>query len=499
MNNIKKIVIVGGGTSGWMTASALARIIKPVGVDVTLVEAADIPTVGVGEATIPEIGVFNEFIGLDEADFLKKTQATFKLGIEFVNWGRVGDSYIHPFGKYGYDMEGVMFHHFWRRLNEEGLAPNVDEYCLQIAAAKAGKFSHPYADVPQSPLSKIQYAFHFDAGLYAKYMRDYATSHGVERIEGRVVDVEQNAETGFIETLILDDNRSLEAEFFIDCSGFKGLLIDKVMGSSFVDWSHWLPVNSAVAVACESPEDPIPYTRSTAHEAGWQWRIPLQNRLGNGYVYCDEYLDDDVAESGLLSRLEGKLLSDTKRLKFKTGMRKNVWVKNCLSLGLAAGFMEPLESTSIHLVQTGISRLMSFFPDKKFNQAEIDFYNHRTAVEYEQIRDFLILHYKATQRDDTAFWQYVKNMAVPERLNRKIEIYKENGRIFRENNELFSPTSWFAVMHGQNIRSERWHPVVDSLPLSEIRSRLQEIHATVANSCDVMPNHKDYIEKFIGQ
>ena len=498
MNNIKKIAIVGGGTSGWMTACALARIMRPAGIDITLVETPDIPSVGVGEATIPQIGIFNDMVGFDEAEFVKATQATYKLGIEFVNWGQVGDSYIHPFGNYGFDMEGIMFHHFWRRLEEENLTPSVDDYCLQIVAAKAGKFSHPYKDVPNSPLSKIQYAFHFDAGLYAKFMREFATSNGVKRVEGRVTDVTQNAETGHIEKLLLKDQRVLEADFFIDCSGFRGLLIDKVLNSGFEDWSHWLPVNSAVAVACESPEDPIPYTRATAHEAGWQWRIPLQHRLGNGYVYCDKFIGDDEAQSDLLSRLEGKPLADPKRLKFKTGMRREVWVKNCLSLGLAAGFMEPLESTSIHLVQSGVSRLMSLFPDMGFNQKEIDYYNQRTRVEYEQIRDFLILHYKATQREDTDFWRYVKNMDVPQSLTEKIEMYKENGRIFRQENELFNQTSWFAVMHGQNIRSERWHPVVDSLPLSEIKSRLQEIHATVANSCDVMPNHKDYIEKFIG-
>lgn len=496
MNNIKRIIIVGGGTSGWMTACALARIMRPAGVDVTLVETPDIPTVGVGEATIPQIGIFNDMVGFDEAEFVKATKATYKLGIEFVNWGQVGDSYIHPFGSYGFDMEGVMFHHFWRRLEEESLTPPIDDYCLQIVAAKASKFSHPYSDVPNSPLSKIQYAFHFDAGLYAKFMRNFATSHGVNRVEGHVTDVKQNSETGHIEELLLKDERTLEADFFIDCTGFRGLLIDKVLKSEFEDWSNWLPVNSAVAVACESPEEPKPYTRATAHEAGWQWRIPLQNRLGNGYVYCDNYIKHDVAQSKLLSRLEGKPLADPKRLEFKTGMRRNVWIKNCLSLGLAAGFMEPLESTSIHLVQSGLSRLMSLFPDKGFNQAEIDFYNKKTREEYEQIRDFLILHYKATEREDTEFWRYVKHMDIPDALAEKIEIYKENGRIFREGNELFNHTSWFSVMNGQNIKSKRWHPVVDSLPLSEIQNRLQEIHATVQNSCDVLPRHKDFIEKF---
>ena len=497
MHKIKNIVIVGGGTAGWMAASALVRIIKPTGANITLIESPDIPTVGVGEATIPQIALFNEMVGFDEREFLKATQATYKLGIEFVNWGNIGDSYIHPFGKYGFDMEGVMFHHFWRRLHAEGNTPSIDEYCLQIMAAKSGKFCHARRDLPNSPLAGIQYAFHFDAGLYAKFMRDYALGEGVERIEDKVVDVRLHTETGHIQSLNLERGDVVDGDFFIDCTGFYGLLIDKALGSDYEDWSKWLPVNSAVAVGCEASGDPIPYTRATAHEAGWQWRIPLQHRLGNGYVYCDEYLSAEQAEKDLRSRLEGAPLADPKHLKFKTGMRKESWVKNCLSLGLSAGFMEPLESTSIHLVQSGLSRLMSMFPDAGFNQIEIDYFNKRTRNEYERIRDFLILHYKATQREDTPFWKYVKHMNVPDKLHEKIEIYKENGRVFREDNELFNETSWFAVMNGQNLKTKGWHPVVDGLELSEVKDRLAEIHATVQNSADVMPSHKGFINQFL--
>ena len=497
MKKIKNIVIVGGGTAGWMSACVLARIIKPTGAKMTLIEAPDIPTVGVGEATIPQIALFNEMVGFDEVEFLKATQATYKLGIEFVNWGRVGDSYIHPFGKYGFDMEGVMFHHFWRRLQEEGPIPDVGDYCLQVVAAKAGKFCHARRDLPNSPLANIQYAFHFDAGLYAKFMRNFAVKHGVERIEDKVIDVILDPETGHIRSLKSEKQMTVEGDFFIDCSGFRGLLIEKALQSGYEDWSHWLPVNSAVAAGCEAPGDPIPYTRATAHEAGWQWRIPLQNRLGNGYVYCDEYISAQQAETDLLGRLDGTPLTQPKHLKFKTGIRKNSWVKNCLSLGLAAGFMEPLESTSIHLVQSGLSRLMSMFPDAEFNQKEIDYYNKRTRNEYERIRDFLILHYKATEREDTAFWKYLKHMDIPDALREKMDIYKEKGRIFREDNELFNETSWFAVMHGQNLKSKGWHPVVGSLPVTEIRNRLAEIFATVENSADVMPRHKDFIESLV--
>lgn len=497
MDKIKNIVIVGGGTAGWMAACVLARIIQPTGATVTLVEAPDIPTVGVGEATIPQISLFNEMMGFDEADFLKSTNATYKLGIEFVNWGAIGESYIHPFGKYGFDMEGVMFQHFWRRLSAEGQTPDIDDYCLQIVAAKSGRFCHARRDLPQSPLANIEYAFHFDAGLYAKYMRDFSLSRGVKRVEDKVINVVQDSESGFIESLKLESGHSIEGDFFIDCSGFRGILIEKTLQSGFEDWSKWLPVNAAVAAACESSEDPIPYTRATAHEAGWQWRIPLQNRLGNGYVYCDDFISSEQAEKDLIARLEGKALASPKHLSFKTGRRNESWIKNCLSLGLAAGFMEPLESTSIHLVQTGLSRLMSMFPDGGFNQTEIDYYNKRTCEEYERIRDFLILHYKATSREDTPFWKYVKHMAVPDKLHEKMNIYQENGRIFRENNELFNATSWFAVMNGQGLKTKGWHPVAESISLDEVRSRLTEIHATVENSKNIMPTHKAFIDQFL--
>ena len=388
-NNIKNIVIVGGGTAGWMAAAALTRILPHPDINIRLIESEQIGTVGVGEATIPHIKYFNELLGLRENEFVKKTNATFKLGIEFVDWDQRGKAYIHPFGEYGMDMEGVRFHHYWLRHKALGNQNSVDSYNLQIMAARAGKFQRPQ-NIQNSPLSKIAYAFHFDATLYARFMRGFAEARGVKRTEGKVVNINQNSETGFVESLNLEDGQTISGEFFIDCTGFLGLLIEKTLKSGFEDWSDVLPCNRAVTVGSEKIVDPIPYTRSTAKTAGWQWRIPLQSRTGNGYVYCSDYINDDEAAATLLAGLDAEPLGDPRILKFKTGVRKEPWKKNVLSLGLAAGFMEPLESTSIHLIQTAIARLMTHFPDKHFSQAGIDYYNQRTHLECQQIRDFLI-------------------------------------------------------------------------------------------------------------
>lgn len=494
-NQIENIVIVGGGTAGWMAASALSSIMARANVKVTLVESEAIGTVGVGEATIPQIALFNELLGLDENDFIKRTQATFKLGIEFVDWGRKGERYIHPFGGYGLDMEGVHFHHFWIKAKEKNPGiPDLADFNLQALAAKNNKFTRPM-DIARSPLSKIQYAFQFDAGLYAKYLREVAEKAGTKRIEGRVTTVQQAPETGHIQSITLESGEVIAGDFFIDCTGFIGLLIEKTLKAGYEDWSKWLPVNRAVACACAQAEDPIPYTRATAKEAGWQWRIPLQHRLGNGYVYCDEFLSEDVAEAELMDSLEGEPLASPKHLRFVTGHRKTFWDKNCLALGLAAGFMEPLESTSIHLIQTGLSRLMAQFPDKDFNQKDIDYYNLRTRQEYERVRDFLVLHYKATTRDDTPFWQHIKAMPLPDKLREKMELYEENGRIFREDLELFNETSWLAVMHGQGLKPKSYHPVVNVLSENEIVNRLKDIHNSVVNSADYMPSHIEYIRQ----
>lgn len=355
-NRIRSILIVGGGTAGWMTAAALARVLGPDYARITLVESEQIGTVGVGEATIPQIGIYNRMLGIDENDFVRRTRGSFKLGIEFVNWGRQGHRYFHPFGGYGVNMEGVSFHAFWQRLSHAGLAGPLAEYSLMASAGKRNKFMRPF-DAGNSPLSNIAYAFHFDASLYARFLRDHAEQRGVQRREGKIVAVHQRGEDGFIESVQMDDGERLEADLFIDCSGFRGLLIERTLHAGFADWSHWLPCNRALVVPCESVPELTPYTRSTALAAGWQWRIPLQHRIGNGYVYSSEFLSDDEAAAALLGNLDGPARAEPRLIRFTTGHRRKYWIRNCVSIGLSSGFMEPLESTSIWMIQTGISRL----------------------------------------------------------------------------------------------------------------------------------------------
>ncbi len=491
-NRLRTILIVGGGTAGWMAAATFARFLKDGYCAVRLVESEEIGTVGVGEATIPQINTFNRMLSIDENDFIRKTQATFKLGIEFVNWTRLGHSYIHPFGPYGLDMEGVSFHAFWLKYRQ--LVPDADlaDYSLQAVACRRGKFMRPIA-AGNSPLSRIAYAFHFDASLYAKYLRNYAEQRGVVRSEGKIVDVKLRGEDGFIDSVVLESGERIEADLFIDCSGFRGLLIEQALKTGYEDWSHWLPCNRAVAVPCESGGEFTPYTRSTARKAGWQWRIPLQHRIGNGYVYSSEYISDDEATSTLLANLDGAPRATPRILRFVTGRRKKFWNKNCVTLGLASGFLEPLESTSIHLVQSALAHFMTLFPDRRFSQTEIDQFNRVLTWEYERIRDFLILHYHATQRDDSPFWKYCREMSVPHFLQHKLDLFRERGRIFRENNELFNDTSWFAVMIGQNIEPRSYDPLVDVMSDEELRRRLAHIRDTISKSADVMPAHREFI------
>ena len=492
---LRKIVIVGGGTAGWMAAAGLSKILRDDEISIRVIESDAIGTVGVGEATIPHIHYYNRLLGLDEDEFVRRTNATFKLGIEFVNWGRPGDRYIHPFGSYGQDMEGVHFHHFWLRHGKDGQGRPLDDYCLPILAAREGRFQRPDASKPNSPLGQITYAFHFDASLYARYLRELSEAAGVVRTEGRIVDVHQHGESGFIESVTLESGDAIEGDLFIDCSGFRGLLIEQTLKSGFKDWSHWLPCDRAIARACSKVGEPLPFTRSTAKTAGWQWRIPLQSRTGNGHVYCSDYIGDDEALDTLNADLDGEPISEPNFLRFKAGVRRKPWDKNVVSLGLASGFLEPLESTSIHFVQSAIARLMTNFPDKSFNQPDIDYFNRRTMAEYEQVRDFIILHYKATERDDTPFWNYCRTMDVPQSLAERMAIYRENARLYRHDNELFSETSWLAVLHGQRVVPQRYHPIADIISDEELDTRMDRIAEVMRTCTSRMPTHQDFIDR----
>ena len=489
---IRRIVIVGGGTAGWMAAAALAKVLGPGYADITLIESEAIGTVGVGEATIPQLRTFNALLGLDEDDFVRRTQGTFKLGIEFCDWGRIGDRYFHPFGPFGVDMEGVSFHAYWLRLNQLGDARPISDYSLQAMAAARGKFMRPI-DAGRSPLSKIAYAFHFDAGLYAAWLREFAEAKGVTRLEGRIVDVALRDEDGFVRSVTTGDGRIVEGDLFLDCSGFQGLLIEGALQTGYDDWSHWLPADRAIAVPCARIADPVPYTRATARPGGWQWRIPLQHRTGNGYVYSSRFIDDEAATADLLSQLDGAPMADPRMLRFTTGRRRKAWNRNVVALGLASGFIEPLESTSIHMVQSGIANLLAMFPTLAFEPAEVARYNRVIAYEAERIRDFIVLHYNATQRDDSELWRYCRDMSLPDSLLEKYEIFASRGRVFRENEELFNDTSWFAVMTGQNIRPSGFDPVAAVLSVDETRLRLQQTADAIRNSADYMPSHGDFI------
>ena len=492
-NPIRKLVIVGGGTAGWMAAAAIARVMGPSGLRIELVESEEIGTVGVGEATIPQINLFNALLGLDEHDFVRATNGTYKLGIEFVDWTRIGHRYVHPFGFYGLNMMGVEFHHHWLKGRMLGDPTPLDAYSLSVVAGLAGKFDHPRPDQPNSPLAKIAYAYQFDATLYARYLRGLAERDGVVRTEGKIVEVIQNGETGYVEALRLERGALVEGDFFVDCSGFRGLLIEQTLGAGYEDWSPWLPCDRAFAVPCENGGDRQPLTRSTARTAGWQWRIPLQHRIGNGYVYSSAHISDDEAATTLLANLDGAPLADPRQLRFTAGHRKKAWDKNVVALGLAAGFLEPLESTSIHLVQSGIARLMALFPTRDIKAVEIDRFNADTAREYVDVRDFLVLHYKATERDDSPFWDYCRTLPPPEGLAAKLEMFRANGRIFREHEELFTETSWLAVMVGQGIDAGSYHPAADLLPDAETLTRLKHIREVVAATAEAMPTQDQFL------
>ena len=491
---IQKIVIVGGGTAGWMAAAAISKILGDFpGLSIRLVESEAIGTVGVGEATIPQIISFNNLLGINEFEFMRETNATYKLGIEFVDWLRKGHSYIHPFGTYGVDMLGIEFHQFWLRGQALGHTARLDDFSISAMAGEAGRFAHPRKDQPNSPLSRMAYAFQFDAALYGRFLRKRAEAQGVERVEGRIVEVMQNGESGFVTGVKLEDGAIVEGDLFVDCSGFRSLLLGQTLGVAFVDWSKWLPCDRAVEAPCALAGPDKPLTRSTARPAGWQWRIPLQHRIGNGHVYSSSHMSDGDAEDLLLSSLDGEPLAQPNRLRFTAGHRERIWDRNVVALGLAGGFLEPLESTAIHLVQSGIARLMALFPTKAFSPAEIERYNRETVADYVEIRDFLVLHYRASERDDSEFWRYCRNIAPPPALADKLEMFRSSGRIFRENQELFTEASWLAVMVGQGIEPEAYHPAAGLLSEEETLRRLGHIRQVVIDTAQQLPSQDEYL------
>ncbi|MGR4862197.1 tryptophan halogenase family protein [Caulobacter sp. LARHSG274] len=496
---VRRVVIVGGGTSGWMCAAGLARLVPP-DVQVTLVESEEIGVIGVGEATIPTLLEFNNFLGLDEDEFVRQTRATFKLGIEFVDWDRRGERYFHPFGFHGRPTAEFKFHQLWLRLRHlerqepalAGSAGEIGDYNLCTAAARRGRFGRAQGG-PGSVLASLRHAYHFDAALYGQVLRAYAEARGVRRREGLVVSVQQRPADGFIESVTLRDGRVIKGDLFIDCSGFRALLIEGALDVPFVDWGHYLPCDRALAVPSALSGPPEPYTRSTSGSAGWRWRIPLQHRMGNGHVYCSAFLDDEAANRELLAGLGGKALADPRPIRFRTGRRERAWEKNCVAIGLAGGFIEPLESTSIHLVQMGLQRLTLLWPDRGFNRAEIDQYNAATRLEYEQLRDFIVMHYKANRRDDSAFWRACRDMTIPDSLAHKIELFRANGRIFREQDDLFTEDSWLAVMLGQGITPRGYDRLVDRIPREDLIKNMGLLRDVVARAAVSLPTHRAFI------
>jgi tryptophan halogenase len=493
---IKEVIIIGGGTAGWISAAALSKFLGPV-VNITLIESDAIGTVGVGEATIPQILRLNGMLGLDEREFLRETKATFKLGIEFNNWGRKGESYLHTFGDPGINLSNLSFHHYWLKHQTSSKKSSLWDYSLHHKAAYAHQFGH-VNKVGNTSMTGLAYAYHFDSGLYAQYLRKYAEGQDVKRIEGKVVDTTLNSENGNIGSVTLENKTEIKGDLFIDCSGFRGLLIGQALNVGYQDWSEWLPANRAVAVASEASDPLIPYTKAIAHDTGWQWRIPLQHRTGNGFVYSDKFTNQDDATQTLLSNLDSEIISEPKHLRFQTGRREKFWHKNCVSIGLASGFLEPLESTSIHLIQSNISRLIELFPDKNFSPANIAEYNRVVSKEYELIRDFLILHYHHTTREDTAFWCYCKNMDVPESLTHKMELFREGGRLFREPEDLFREASWVQVLLGQGLEPQGYHAMADRLSDEHLQEFMDNVKAIIDKTISPLPSHKNYLEHYIG-
>jgi tryptophan halogenase len=492
---IRNVVIVGGGSAGWMTAAALSSLLSPDSVQISLIESDAIGIIGVGEATIPDIIDFNTLLGIDESEFLKATNGTFKLGIEFVDWARKGHTYFHPFGQHGADMQGIDFHQYWMRTKNAGSPYPIEDYSLCARASHSAKFSRPDAN-PRSVLSQLRYAYHFDASAYAAFLRNYAENRGVKRIEGKIVDVHLHAENGFIRDVELESGHRVEGELFVDCSGLRALLLEGAMNVGFRDWSHWLPCDTAQAVPCEHAGPLLPYTRSTAKSAGWQWRIPTQARTGNGHIYSSAYIDDGQAIDTLMTGLDGNALAEPRKIRFKTGCRERFWEKNCIGIGLSGGFLEPLESTSIFLIQQGITRLIALFPRASMPDIVRRQYNDMLTRQFEQVRDFIILHYKATARDDSEFWNYCRTMSIPDSLQHKMDLFQDSGRVFRFEDELFTKPSWVAVMMGQDLYPRSVDPIVDTVEVDAINRSLNSMRQAMDGAVARMPTHENFIKSY---
>ncbi|WP_298018186.1 tryptophan halogenase family protein [uncultured Parasphingopyxis sp.] len=489
---IRDVVIVGGGTAGWMTAAALAHKLGPIGVQITLIESAAIGTVGVGEATLPQIRDFNRALGIDEAEMMRRTSATIKLGIEFCDWGAIGDRYTHPFGAFGQRIGPADFHHYWVRQHQRGKADEFGSYCYPIVAARRDRFALPDEAVA-SGLSAFSYAFQFDASRYGAFLADFATRKGAKRVEGKIVGASSNGETDFIESVMLESGEEIAGDLFVDCSGFRGLLIEQELQTGYDDWSRYLPCNRAIAIPCAINGPTGPFTRATARTGGWQWRIPLQHRIGNGHVYCDAYLSDDEALDQLMTTLEGEPLAEPNRLFFKTGKRRKLWNRNCVAIGLSGGFLEPLESTSIDLIQSGILNLIALFPERDCAEADAAEYNRLMDLEFSRIRDFLMLHYVANQRDDAPFWRDMRNQDLPDSLAEKIEAFERRGLVPEYESGLFQPPSWLSVFIGQNVIPERYDPRADRMSEAELDEAFTTMRRSIDAHVEQTPAHLDFI------
>ena len=485
---VKKVVVVGGGTAGWLAAASMAKLLGR-DLEITLIESDEIGTVGVGEATIPTMLVLHHLLKIDEREFMSAVQGSFKLGISFENWKQQGHDYIHSFGDTGQGCWAAGFQHFWLKGKERGICGDYGDYCTEQLAAKAGKFAI-------NSDNKLNYAYHFDAGLYAKYMRKIAEKSGATRIQGKIVEVATDPHNGYISAVVLQSGETIAGDLFIDCSGFSALLIEQTLQTPYDDWSEWLPCNRAVAVQTASVADPIPYTRSIARDAGWQWRIPLQSRVGNGLVYCSQYLSDEQATATLLSNIKGALLTEARVIKFRTGQRQLHWNKNCVALGLASGFVEPLESTSIHMVQRGIIRLLQMFPFGGMQAADMSEFNQQMRDEFHFIRDFIVLHYHLTERDDSAFWRHCKSMAIPASLQHRLELFAQSGRVFQQGRDLFTENSWTQVMLGQGLMPQQYHPIVNMMSDGELRRFLVDIEERARHRVAQLPSHQSFIDHY---